>query len=102
LLFHPHYKFHLPLLPLFLSHLLPRLTIQLPLFLNNNFHLVHHKQPHLPWYVLPSVYRAGRAEWLALNEGYAFSGYRAVMRAYALRAKEPVVHPANPGVIVRG
>jgi len=72
------------------------------LFLNNNFHLVHHKQPHLPWYVLPSVYRAGRAEWLALNEGYAFSGYRAVMRAYALRAKEPVVHPANPGVIVRG
>lgn len=72
------------------------------LFLNNNFHLVHHKQPHLPWYVLPSAYRAGRAEWLALNEGYVFPGYRAVLRAYLLRAKEPVVHPANQGVTVRG
>lgn len=65
------------------------------LFLNNTFHLVHHKQPHLPWYVLPAAYRARRTEWLALNEGYAFSGYRAVLRAYALRAKEPVVHPAE-------
>lgn len=65
------------------------------LFLNNTFHLVHHKQPHLPWYALPAAYRARRAEWLALNEGYVFSGYRAVLRAYALRAKEPVVHPVH-------
>ncbi len=63
------------------------------LFLHNNLHLVHHKQPHLPWYALPRVYQARRAEWLALNNGYAFEGYRAVLRAYALRAKEPVVHP---------
>ena len=72
-----------------------------PLFLNNTFHLVHHKQPHLPWYALPAAYRARRTEWLALNEGYAFSGYRAVLRAYALRMKEPVVHPAIPGGTAR-
>ena len=65
------------------------------LFLHNNLHLVHHKQPHLPWYALPAAYRARRAEWLALNEGYVFTGYRAVLRAHALRAKEPVVHPAH-------
>jgi fatty acid desaturase len=64
------------------------------LFLHNNLHLVHHKLPHLPWYTLPTTYRTRRAEWLEMNEGYVFAGYRAVLRAYALRAKEPVVHPA--------
>jgi fatty acid desaturase len=70
------------------------------LFLNNNLHLVHHKQPHLAWYALPAAYRARRAEWLALNEGYVFTGYRAVLRAFAVRAKEPVVHPAHGAPIV--
>ncbi|WP_226019700.1 fatty acid desaturase [Novosphingobium sp. FKTRR1] len=64
------------------------------LFLNNNLHLVHHKQPHLPWYALPAAYKARRAEWLAINNGYVFVGYRAVLRSFALRAKEPVVHPS--------
>ncbi len=64
------------------------------LFLHNNLHLVHHKQPHLPWYVLPEAYRARRAEWLALNAGYVFPNYRAMLAAFALRAKEPVIHPA--------
>jgi len=65
------------------------------LFLHNNLHLVHHKQPHLPWYALPHAYRTRRAEWLGLNAGYVFKGYRAVLRAHALSAKEPVVHPAQ-------
>lgn len=64
------------------------------LFLHNNLHLVHHKLPHLPWYDLPTAYRASRADWHTMNEGYVFTGYRAVLRAHALRAKEPVVHPA--------
>ena len=72
------------------------------LFLNNNLHLVHHKQPHLPWYALPAAYRARRGEWLALNEGYVFTGYRAVLRAFALRAKEPVVHPLGSAPLAEG
>jgi len=68
------------------------------LFLNNNLHLVHHKQPHLAWYALPAAYRARRADWLALNAGYVFAGYVSVLRAFALRPKEPVVHPAKQGV----
>ena len=66
-----------------------------PLFLHNNLHLVHHQHPGLPWYALPAAYRARRAEWQAINNGYVFRGYRAVMRDYALRAKEPVAHPVH-------
>lgn len=66
------------------------------LFLHNNLHLVHHRQPQVPWYALPGAYRARRDEWLALNEGYVFSGYRAILRAFAFRAKEPLLHPAEP------
>lgn len=65
------------------------------LFLNNNIHLVHHKHPGLPWYELPAVYRARRAEWQAINDGYVFRGYRAVLREFGLRQKEPVAHPAR-------
>jgi len=63
------------------------------LFLNNNIHLVHHTHPGLPWYALPAAYRARRDEWQAINGGYVFRGYGAVMRAFGWRAKEPVVHP---------
>ncbi|QKV19429.1 fatty acid desaturase [Oricola thermophila] len=64
------------------------------LFLYNNLHLVHHKRPQVPWYELPALYRAHRAEWLRRNGGYVFPDYWAIFRAYAFRAKEPVVHPA--------
>lgn len=72
------------------------------LFLNNNLHLVHHKNPTIAWYRLPALYRARRAEWAAMNGGYVFPNYLALFRAFAFRAKEPVVHPvlcrvAEPG-----
>ena len=63
------------------------------LFLNNNLHLVHHKMPQVAWYKLPALFRARREEWLAMNDGYSFPGYLALLRAYAFKAKEPVVHP---------
>ncbi len=64
-----------------------------PLFLNNNLHLVHHKHPALPWYDLPEAYRVRRDEWRAINGGYVFSGYGALIRRFGLRMKEPVAHP---------
>lgn len=64
------------------------------LFLNNNLHLVHHKRPRAPWYELPALYRADAAAWRRRNGGYVFSSYWAIFRAFAFRAKEPVVHPA--------
>lgn len=63
------------------------------LFLNNNLHLVHHKNPTVAWYRLPTLFRERRAEWVAMNGGYVYPSYWALFRAFAFRAKEPVVHP---------
>ena len=64
-----------------------------PLFLYNNLHFVHHKMPNVAWYRLPSLYRARQAEWHRMNEGYVFANYFEVFRAFAFKAKEPVLHP---------
>ena len=64
------------------------------LFLNNNLHLVHHKNPNVAWYRLPKAFRDRRDEWVAMNHGYVFPSYFALLRSFAFRQKEPVVHPA--------
>jgi len=64
------------------------------LFLNNNLHLVHHKSPNVAWYRLPALFRERREQWIAMNNGYVFPGYAALLWRYAFKAKEPVVHPA--------
>jgi fatty acid desaturase len=63
------------------------------LFLNNNLHLVHHKNPTTPWYDLPRLFAERRAEWIAMNEGYVFNGYLDLFRAYGWKRKEDNVHP---------
>lgn len=63
------------------------------LFLNNNLHFVHHKKPTVAWYKLPKLFREDRETWLKANNGYAYPNYLALVKAYAFRAKEPVVHP---------
>ena len=63
------------------------------LFLNNNLHLVHHKAPNVAWYELPRLFQDRRAQWVAMNNGYVFPSYSALLKEYAFRAKEPVVHP---------
>jgi fatty acid desaturase len=63
------------------------------LFLNNNLHHVHHEHPRVPWYKLPALYRSRRAEFLAANESYSFSGYGEVLRRYLFRRKTQVPHP---------
>ena len=63
------------------------------LFLNNNLHLVHHKMPTVAWYRLPSLFKERRAEWSAMNGGYVYSSYFALLREFAFKPKEPVVHP---------
>jgi fatty acid desaturase len=63
------------------------------LFLNNNLHFVHHKKPTVAWYRLPKLFRDDRAKWLKANNGYVYPNYLALVKAYAFKAKEPVVHP---------
>lgn len=65
------------------------------LYLNNNLHGAHHERPGLPWYALPSFYRAERQAILYRNGGFRFSGgYSEVLRRYAFRPKDRPVHPA--------
>lgn len=66
------------------------------LFLNNNFHVVHHMHPGLPWYVLPQVYAARRAHYQARNDHYVYRSYGEIFRRYLWRAKDPVAHPHYP------
>jgi fatty acid desaturase len=64
------------------------------LFLHNNLHIVHHLNPKVAWYALPALYAARRAEFRAANHGYWYPDYWTLFRAHALRAKEPLAHPA--------
>ncbi|MEY8843117.1 fatty acid desaturase [Cribrihabitans sp. XS_ASV171] len=63
------------------------------LFLNNNFHVVHHMNPGAPWYALPGLYRQGKSRYLAVNDGYVYRSYAEIFRQYFWRAKDPVPHP---------
>lgn len=66
------------------------------LFLNNNYHAVHHMHPRLAWYRLPGFYAQNREYFLRYNDGYAYPNYREVFTRYFLRTKDPLPHPFYP------
>lgn len=63
------------------------------LFLNNNYHAVHHAHPGLAWYRLPAFYRAHSDRFLKMNGGYRFRSYAQVFAQYMFHQKDPVAHP---------
>ncbi|WP_426034107.1 fatty acid desaturase [Cypionkella sp. TWP1-2-1b2] len=66
------------------------------LFLNNNFHVVHHMHPAVPWYELPALYTSRREHYLRRNQAYVYRSYGQIFRQYFWRAKDPVPHPVWP------
>ncbi len=66
------------------------------LFLNNNFHVVHHMHPAMAWYRLPALYFSNRDHYLRRNDGYSYRSYTQIFRAFLFRAKDPVPHPIFP------
>ena len=66
------------------------------LFLNNNFHVVHHMHPSVAWYRLPALFARNRAHYLKRNHAYHYRSYGQIFRSYFLRAKDPVPHPLWP------
>lgn len=63
------------------------------LFLNNNFHLVHHDLPALPWYLLPRVYWANRDEYLLRCGGFRIGGYGELIRRFSFKPVDAPLHP---------
>jgi len=63
------------------------------MFLNNNYHLVHHMHPKAPWYDLPRLYARNKDRYLRRNQGYRYRNYREIFAKYFLRSKDPVAHP---------
>jgi fatty acid desaturase len=62
------------------------------LYLNNNYHAVHHAQPNLPWYAIPQAYWAQRDAFVAGTGGFLVPGY---VRLFVRHAVVPIDHPAQ-------
>jgi fatty acid desaturase len=60
------------------------------LYLNNNYHVVHHAYPELPWYRIEALYAAEREAFLASNGGFVLPGYLHLVRNFAWK---PVDNP---------
>lgn len=63
------------------------------LFLNNNYHAVHHASPKVVWHQLRGLFQSRRDELLRRNGGYSYRSYTEVFARYFLRTKDPVPHP---------
>lgn len=66
------------------------------LFLNNNFHVVHHMHPAVAWYKLPGLYAARKDHYQRRNEAYVYRSYAEIFRRYLFTPKDPVPHPVWP------
>jgi len=64
------------------------------LFLNNNYHFVHHAAPTLPWYRIPAVWDQQRELYVQQNAEHYFRGYGGLARRWLIR---PVFEPISPG-----
>jgi fatty acid desaturase len=64
------------------------------LYLNNNFHSIHHAYPALSWYAISKVYFQNKSNWLQVNNGFYISGYVLFLLKHFIK---PVDHPEHPG-----
>jgi fatty acid desaturase len=63
------------------------------LFLNNNYHAIHHEAPHVPWYRIRAHYLADRDRVLHRNGRFLVHGYGTLMRRHAVQAIDSPLHP---------
>lgn len=63
------------------------------LFLNLNYHLVHHDLPAVPWFALRRVYLEERQHYLTRCQGFMVQGYGAWLQQYAFTPVAVEAHP---------
>jgi fatty acid desaturase len=64
-----------------------------PLFLFNNLHALHHREPLIPWYAYPARYREARSRLLEENGHLLYVTYFDVARRFLLLPHDQPVHP---------
>ncbi|HGM5488462.1 TPA: fatty acid desaturase [Serratia fonticola] len=67
------------------------------LFLNLNYHLVHHDLPGLPWYGLRKVYLAEQEAYQQRSQGFVVQGYGNWFIDHAVTPITVEVHPFEQG-----
>ncbi|MDB5820685.1 MAG: hypothetical protein JWQ11_4325 [Rhizobacter sp.] len=70
------------------------------LYLNNNYHAVHHERPDLPWPRIRKQYLADRDGVLGRNGGFLVNGYAWLLVRHAFVPVDSPVHP--PGRTLDG
>lgn len=65
------------------------------LFLNNNLHVTHHRQPGLAWYRLPAANAASDADRVAAAGAGLYRGYSEIFRRYLFRPLCRAVDPLD-------
>ena len=63
------------------------------LYLNNNYHALHHQQPGLAWYRIPAAYRVDHHGLRVRNDGFYLAGYSRLLWKHALKPIDSPVHP---------
>lgn len=63
------------------------------LFLNNNYHYVHHEFPASPWYRLGTIYNANRESILKENGGFLVDGYSHWLIGHLFKPVDSPIHP---------
>jgi len=65
------------------------------LFLNNNYHVVHHDLPSIPWYGIPKIYWSRRSGYISRSGGFLINGYSEWFRNFSLREVISPTHPSS-------
>lgn len=65
------------------------------LILNNDYHLVHHDLPHVPWFALRKVYETSRQQYIERSGGFLVHGYSEWLMLYAFALVATPVHGGN-------
>lgn len=66
------------------------------LFLNLNYHSVHHDLPGVPWYGLRNVYLYERDHYQQRNGGFVVPGYGQWLRQFFVKPVNVNAHPGFP------
>ena len=67
------------------------------LFLNLNYHLVHHDLPGVPWYALRQIYVSDREAYIQRSGGFVVHGYRQWFRDHTQTPVDVEAHPFAAG-----